>query len=496
MTDTATLLKHSVTAGDQADGPRTGGHYYFLAPTGQSAPGLPPYWSFGRDYALRRTTQMEAMWASAIYKAITKQAALGFTVKDSADSTLRVRRGQELFLAADSTKGLSRGWVPFVYKHLRSYLLTDNGAFVEIIRATGAAGSRILGIAHLDPLRCIRTGDPEIPVLYRDLKGREHEMKAYQVFALSDMPDDSETWFGVGYCAASRAWDTIRKMSYIEQYISEKVSGSRNLAIHIVSGISEKSLNDALASADQEQARRGRVVYRGALVVPSVKMDANISLVTIPLAEIPDGFEAETERRNAYTIYANAIGVAVQDIQPLSGQGLGTGTQSVILDEAAEGQGLASWRKSWEQFANEWLLPDTTTFAFATNDIRDQKAKAEVSSMRANTRASQVQIGEITPEQALQMAVDAGDAPREFLAVDETAGGSLSDTEKPLTEASVEAERLAQGEEAEVTGDEVGQAILTKATRRVSREDAIALLDDDELLARAKALYEEARGDA
>ena len=65
--------------------------------------------------------------------------------------------------------------------HLRDYLLTDNGAFVEVVRASAASGSRIIGLAHLDSARCTRTADPDVPILYRDRLGKIHEMRWWQV---------------------------------------------------------------------------------------------------------------------------------------------------------------------------------------------------------------------------------------------------------------------------------------------------------------------------
>lgn len=536
-------LKHSVTLGDLSDGPHSGNSHFWVMVQGASSIGLPPYWTPTRDYYLLATLGMENMWASAISKATSKQAALGFTIADQLDSGQRVKRGQHLFLSADKVKGLSSGWVPFIKKHLQSYLLTDNGGFVEIIRYTKAAGSRIMGIAHLDPLRCIRTGDPEIPVLYRDLKGVEHELKSYQVFAFSDSPHPSETFYGVGRCAASRAWDTITKLMYIEQYIREKTSGARPTSIEIISGLNATQLEDAHRDSEQTQVGRGYVVWRGALLIPSMK--TGIEHVSIPLAEIPDGFDAKQERDAAYVIYANAIGVPVQDIQPLSGQGLGTGMQTLIQAEAAAGYGLAEWRKMWEQTVGEVLLPDTTTFTFAVNDIQSERNLAEVAKMRADTRKTQVETGEITPQQALQMAADSGDVPREFLPDDETAGGSVSDTEKPIVPTEgVEAtdfptrqartmagsqlqqlitelrtkgrsERqirsgLREGFEAAVK--EVGQVrdVATfveanaaawaiydylstdqKAVKRLTPDDAVALLTNPEVMGRAKAIYTE-----
>ena len=436
MTD-PDVIRRSVTRQDYAADPYSGSvGMYFVYPTPYSGPTyapLPAWWSTQRDFVLRGTVHRESMWAAAIAKAITKTAALGWEIADDTDSAQRTRRAQQLYLTA--LAGMQRGWVPFLNMHLRDYLLTDNGAFVEIVRASSAAGSRIIGLAHLDSARCTRTADPDVPVLYRDRLGAIHELRWWQVLSFSDMPDPSETWNGVGLCAASRAFLTIAKLAAIEQYLYEKSSGDGATELTLLRGVSESQLTSAVVTADAEQKRKGAVYYKGKILTAFLS-DTDMQEITIPLKSTPDGFDAKQERDNAYMIYANAIGIPVQDIQPLSGQGLGTGTQTLILAEEAEGQGLASWRQQWLHIQNEVVLPASTTFSWADkNDTRDQKAKAEVAKLRAATRASQIASTEITADEARQLAVDAGDLPREFIASDETPGGVLGDEEKPLTEA-------------------------------------------------------------
>lgn len=428
------VLKRSITAGDYAEDPRAGTamNYIFGAPivAGRANTDLPAYWSSQRDYALRRTVHMESMWAGAINRAITKWAALGWEIKDNQDSTMRVNRAQELMLYSDA----ARGWTTFMSKLLRDFLLTDNGVFVEIVRASNALGARIIGLVHLDSCRCLRTGDPDIPILYRDREGKEHEVKDYQLITFADMPDPGDNYNGVGFCAASRAYYTISKLSKLEQYVDEKLGGDGATELTFIKGLSRESLADAIASADAQMKQKGASYYKGKIVV-SVMGDGEISEVTIPLKNIPDGFDAKQERDNGYISYSNAIGIPVQDIQPLSGQGLGTGAQTVILDEAAEGQGLVVFGKQLVHAFNTFVLPESTEFAFNNrNDTREQKAKADVASVRANTRAAQIASGEISPAMARQLAVDDKDLPPEFIPDDETAGGQVGDSEKPIDE--------------------------------------------------------------
>jgi hypothetical protein len=439
MTDTD-LIKKSVTKADYADSPYSGpAGLYFVVPQSYAGPSyapLPAWWSVQRDFVLRGTVHREAMWSDAIFKAITKIAALGWTIDDSEDSKIRTQRGQDLYMTA--LAGMHRGWVPFISMHLQDYLLTDNGAFVEIVRASSAAGSRIMGLAHLDSARCTRTGDADIPVLYRDRLGKWHEMRWWQVMTFADMPDSSETWNGVGHSAASRAFLTIAKLAAIEQYLYEKVSGDGATELSFIKGISPDSLNAAVVTADGEQKRRGAVYYKGKIVVP-VMGDIGLENINIPLKNVPDGFDAKQERDNAYVIYANALGIPVQDIQPLSGQGLGTGTQTVILSEDAEGQGLAAWRKDWLHKQNEFILPESTTFVWTNqHDTRDQKAKAEANQTKAAVIATLVgnptAPGIINTAQGLNLAVDWDLVPREFLPEDgdATPGGNLGDDEKVI----------------------------------------------------------------
>jgi hypothetical protein len=412
------LIRHSVTAQDYDRNVNGGGvgfdalHIFLgdLNAFANSTPGLPAYWTRQRDYALSSTLRMCSIWPSMVNKAVTKQVALGWRIEDSEDSTRRTSAGQDLLTFADATD-----WIQFGSRHLQDVHLCDNGVFIEVVRAANARGSRILGLMHLDSFRCTRTGYPDYPILYQDDLGAEHALRADQVLSYADMPSPRATLHGVGMCAADRAFDAIVKLASVETYFREKVTGSRTLAIHIVSGISKEKLKQAMTTADQEQKEKGFFVYKGSVVIPTLDTEKPPGIITIPLAEIPDGFDVKTERDAAYLEMVNAAGIALQDIQPLSGQGLGTGTQTVILDEAAMGMGPgASWRKWFEH----------------------------VMTFRVQTRETQIKSGEITPAVARQIAADAGDLPKDLVGVDATPGGVLEDSEKP-TEDTPNAQALA-----------------------------------------------------
>lgn len=447
----------SAVAGDTLQIPAFGGvPLRFVFPQMLSGPGytdLPTYWSPRRDAHLANTIHKEDMWASAVARTATKFAAHGYIVKDSEDSTRKVSASQVLLKRANG----GEGWVPFALKVVQDLLTTDNGIFIRVRRAgeqvttirakakedqftdvilaqsTGAA--KITGLYHLDSLRCTRTGNLAYPVRYQPISGPALLLRWDQVLFYADMPSSRAELFGVGFCAASRAYKTINKLAAIEQMVYEFATGSGANKLAILQGIQEQTLKDLIKAGVTENQAKGFVYYLGT-ILGAIPGDTPISLVEVILKQLAEGFTAKDERDNAYLIYANAIGVPVQDIQPLSGQGFGTGAQTVILQEQAQGIGIAAFVKWWEQTVSDRVLPATTELEFINeNDTRDQKAKAEVSKMRADERAARIGSGEISPAVARQLAADAGDLPKDLVARDATPGGQLSDDEKPMGEA-------------------------------------------------------------
>jgi hypothetical protein len=474
--------KGSVTAHDMQQTANPGGVWLWqvLDPAAGTSPvpTLPPYGSRARSYMLASTLDLEDMWASAVYKAVSTLAALNFTVKDSEDSDRRTEKAQSLLLDFNGPAEYTSA----IASHLLDFLTTDNAAFVEIERESKSPSSRPKALWHLDTFGCYRTGNAKYPVSYQDLYGTFHLLRADQVLIFADMPSGRRGLYGLGRCAASRAFATITKLAAVETYFREKITGSRALALHFVAGVTPDQITDAIKLADAQQDQKGVVIYKGAITIP-VFADQGVSVATVDLASVPDGFDVTEERKDAYLRYANAIGIPVQDLQPLSGQGLGTGTQSKVLDAVSKTQGIAYWRVLWERKINRLVLPKATTMEFGVNDLDEQKLEAETRKLRAETRKTQIESGELTAVQALNMAVDAGDAPAEFLQHDETAGSTLTDT----GEQSKPVEVLPGVALPALPQPPAPQLPATKAAKRLT----IADLDQAAALEAAQALVQE-----
>jgi len=429
---TQDILANSVTEGDIF--PYRGGGVINLVMPWSGAlnnlalpSNLPPYfsastWTYTRDVVLRSTILHEPYWANAVSIAGAKESAKSFEL--TGDIPRRVQQAHQMLIQWGGN-----GYVQSQKLGVMDYLTTNNGEFWEIVRQSSAAGSRIVGLVHLDSLRCRRTGDPDMPVIYYDLRGRPHELRDYQVVSLVDMPDPSYPIEGIGHCAAERVYPIIYKLSGMITADNERIIGAGAHQLAVITGASPAQIAGVMITAKAEAQAKGMVNYQGT-VIAGIQGDAPIDIKTLQLRGLPDNYNYKEQIDLAHLAYANSIGLVLTDLQPLSGQGLGTGTQAIVVEEKSQGRTLASRDKELTHLFNEWVMPDAVTFAFGEKDTRQAQAEANLAQTRASTRAAQITSGEITTTEARVMAADAGDIPDEFVPDDITPETSVDDEER------------------------------------------------------------------
>lgn len=429
MTDLADR-KGSVTRQDFVPSPDQGVWAWSIYDPGamvSPVPQLPIHGAREADRVLAATLDLEDMWASAIAKAATKIAVRGYEISDSDDSTRRTEYSQGLIRNMDGPARYREG----VVKAVTDFLTTDNGWFIEVARAGGRPGGKVLGLYQLDSFRCFRTGNLTYPVLYQDWEGTWHKLRNDQVIYGSDMPSPRARMWGRGRCAARRAFQTITTLSATKTYYREKITGSRALSLYFITGVSRKQLQDAMETSEAEKIRKGHVVYKGAVMVP-IETDQAINVATIDLAGVADGFDVDQVEKSSLRTYAIAIGLNPDELVERAA-GLNSGQSAQVSEQAAEeAGGLPYFIKDIEDKLNYLVMPKQTVFQVKTNDIRDQQQKAALNKTKADTisvmRGTPQAPGWITPEMALQMAVDEGLVPPEFLPQDVTPQGTLTDS--------------------------------------------------------------------
>lgn len=384
---------------------------------------LPERW-VERDRVLRACSRYEGMWHAALGIKINKIVSQGYELHG--DVPLRVRNGYDVLRRIPL-----RSTLP---KLLRDYWTTNNGAWLEVIHATSAAGSRVLAVDHLDTRYCQATGDADYPCIYTARDGIPRALKRHQVIRLVHMERSDREANGLGECAAEGAYPFIVELAAINRYLLEKVNGKRPLAIYLVAGGGAQGIEDGvraakLAGADADEAEQLLAYhYMGAAIVPMPAAD-KAALLTIPLSELPDGFDEQSRWNKCLLAYAKNLELDPQDLQPIH-TGIGTATQSRALHDKANQ--LDSFQDCLAAALQLAALAPGVTFHMGSHDLQEQTARATLAAVRTTDYAEQIGAGMLTPAQAAQLKADAGDIPQAFVpAPDTTPATTLSSEDNP-----------------------------------------------------------------
>lgn len=379
---------------------------------------IPSYGDPSRDEYLDEFWRTEPMLAGAVYSMCAKVAALDFKLVGPEKTRSRYKR---VLMGAD----LGQGWVSFVMKVTQDLLTSDNGAFIELLREPDEpATAPVRGVAHLDSHRCTRTGDVEEPVIYtRSAHSRKDtkqvKLKWWEVMSLADMPSPRENMKGKGFCAVSRVLHAAQILRDIGIYKRQKLGGKRIPGLLFAQGIRRNSLKAALQESIEEQRSRGDTLYSSPIIVSSPDPAVPLNVQLVELAGLPDNYDEDTTLKWYIATLAAGFGTDYTEFAPLPGGGLGTATQSTEMAARSRGKGPGVVLQQLEFGINWYVLPESTVFQFASTDPMAERERVMLKRERAAERALRIQSTEITPQQALVLAVEEGDAPEEFLPTDE-----------------------------------------------------------------------------
>lgn len=362
-----------------------------------------------RDQQLRAFWPTEAYFASGLFSTVSQYVAFGWSLKGPPRT---VQVAQDMLNSVQFGKGPEALLTPFLIDRFTQ----DNGAFMEIVRTDDDPRAPVVSLNHLDSNRCIRTGRWEEPVIYIDLEGRYHKLKWYNVIEDTEFPAPHEEARGLQYCVLTRmlrAAQIMRDISVIKQ---EKAAGRFFRQVHLVGGVQRTVIEQAMLQKQGDADAKGMLRYIEPLIIGSLDPTARVTKETIDLASIPDDYDDEKALQVYITLMAMAFGSDYQNFAPLPGGGLGSSTQSKVLNMKSRGKGPALFMKKLERVFNfHGILPRSVTFEFGEQDIAQQMEETELRKARALEREIMIRSGEITNEVARQMAVDSGDLDERYL---------------------------------------------------------------------------------
>lgn len=358
-----------------------------------------------RDRALRAFWPGEPVFSSALYGTVARYAAFGWSLKGGPRT---VSKMQDILHGAEH----GRGWIPFITQVLIDLYTQDNGAFIEVVRAGRSPTSPVVELNHLDSGRCVRTGKWDNPVIYYDIAGAGHEMPYYNVIPLAEFPSPNENFRGIQYSALTRCLRAAQVMREIQVYQREKVSGRFTKAVHLVSGVPTRMIEDAIKQHQNAADDQGLLRYIQPVIIGSLDPTATVTAATIDLATLPDNFDQEVFMKWYITQLAMSFGTDYQDLAPLPGRAGGggaTGQTATVSHASSRGKGPALFMRTLEHALN-WhgVMPSNVQFEFGEQDRGAEYERILLMKEYALTLQILVVAGVVTTQVARQLLADRG----------------------------------------------------------------------------------------
>jgi hypothetical protein len=422
----------------------------------------PTWWSAQRDVYLRKFYPQEPFLCGALYSVLARNAS--YTLDFEGDAAA-VKKAHQL----KANCNFFKGWQNLALLTSLDLYSQDNGAFIEIVRP---ARAKILGnlesvhpyyeryngkslkaakmlvkggsedpqwcgllpypnqwvpldgvdyklqdspmdlpisLAHLDAAACERTGDPENPVLYTDVKGKQHRLKWYQVATMEDMPSADRTKHGVGLSAVSRALRIAQTLRDTQIYKQEKITG-QNVSSIWLTNVSADLITDAIEQARDSALNKHLLRYMQPVIAETLDPAATPAVQEIKLASLPDNYNEDEMLRWYIAALALDFGVDYGFLAPLPGNKLGTSQQAEVMERQSRGKASRLYMSLMENILNNHaILPQNVVAEYKEVDVTEELERDTATQRRAKTRSIMIASGEITAGMAREMAVRAGD---------------------------------------------------------------------------------------
>jgi hypothetical protein len=168
-------------------------------------------------------------------------------------------------------------------------------------------------------------------------------------------------------------------MRSLEIYKDEKIGGRNPKDLHIVGGVAQKSIEDAMNRTQEGANNQGNIRFIENVVLASLDPEKPVSVATVELASLPDGFDFDADMQWYISGLALNFGVDYQEFAPLPGGNIGSSAQSKVLTRKTSGKGPRNWMDAIsEAFRNYGVLPRDTELVFNDKNLEEELEKQEV----------------------------------------------------------------------------------------------------------------------
>lgn len=336
-----------------------------------------PLWGLrASDRALREFSYAEhnTLAIGAITNLIKRYVSTPWELKGEAKVT---ERFTDVFQNAEFGEGYSA----FMTKVLWDYFTQDFGAVIEVIgggESDQPIKGPVLGLSHLDSLRCVATGNIEFPVIYWSQRtGMMHRLHRTRVVRVVDMPSPVERAYNNGICALRRMISIANAQILLGKHQNESLSDMPPTGLMLLSNVKPGDWEQVMYQYEAGRKRDGSQVYRNFARMESQSPEEKVTAEFLRFSITPEGFDYQQYVEIHVNYIALALGEDPQDIWPLTGQALGTGAQSQVLHAKGKGKAFGSLMRTFERIWNIAVLPSELEFTHKYNDpLSDQEEAA------------------------------------------------------------------------------------------------------------------------
>lgn len=248
---------------------------------------------------------------------------------------------QDIFFEAD----FSEGYDFLLQKCLTDYLTLNRGFFIEKVSYGDPDtplkdGARILGLNHLDALRIAFTGNLEYPfIYYSEETNKPHRLHRTRVIHMAHSPSPNTRMFGMGKSPLYSLLSTVNTQILLGRYHNEMLSDMPPPGFIVFANINHEDVGNAMLMFEAERQRDGQRVYRAPMQLKGKDPTQPVMVTFVSLAQVPQGYDREKYMQVDVNLTALNTQLDPQDIWPLTGQPMGTGTQSKILSSKTQVKG-------------------------------------------------------------------------------------------------------------------------------------------------------------
>ena len=173
--------------------------------------------------------------------------------------------------------------------------------------------------------------------------------------------------------------------------------------MHLVSGVSKTDIKDEMARGQEEANNQGALRWIMPAIIASLDPEKPVSVATIELASLPDGFDYDTEMQWYISGLALSFAVDYQEFAPLPGGNIGSSSQSTILHRKATAKGPSTYmRRIVESFKTYGVLPRGAVMVYNDVDEQEELEKQAVRTAAMEESAISARSGILSPDAVRQ----------------------------------------------------------------------------------------------